>query len=161
MGFFDFLKGSGKDVKAPEPKAMTQQYSAAEKQAIHDRRRAMALANEVESLGLEIQDLAVKVDDDVVTVSGTAADQSTKEKVVLAVGNTVGIAKVDDRIEVSAPEPEAQFHTVASGESLSLIAKKYYSDAMKYPVIFEANKPMLTDPDKIYPGQVLRIPPID
>jgi nucleoid-associated protein YgaU len=81
--------------------------------------------------------------------------------VILAVGNTVGIARVDDRIEVSAPEPEAQFHTVVSGESLSLIAKKYYGDAMKYPVIFEANKPMLTDPDKIYPGQVLRIPPIE
>jgi nucleoid-associated protein YgaU len=62
---------------------------------------------------------------------------------------------------VSAPEPAAQFHTVASGESLSLIAKKYYGDAMKYPVIFEANKPMLSDPDKIYPGQVLRIPAID
>lgn len=161
MGFFDFIKGSGKDVKAPEPKDMTQQYSAAEKQQINDRRRAMALANEVESLGLEIQELAVKVDDDVATVGGTVADQATKEKVILAVGNTVGIAKVDDRIEVSAPEPEAQFHTVASGESLSLIAKKYYGDAMKYPVIFEANKPMLTDPDKIYPGQVLRIPPVE
>ena len=151
MGFFDFMKGSGKDVKAPEPKDMTQQYSAAEKQQINDRRRAMALANEVESLGLEIQELAVKVEGDVATVSGTAADQA----------NTVGIARVDDRIEVSAPEPAAQFHTVVSGESLSLIAKKYYGDAMKYPVIFEANKPMLTDPDKIYPGQVLRIPPVE
>jgi len=161
MGFFDFLKGSGKEVKAPEPKEMTQQYSAAEKKEINDRRRAMALAKEVESFGLEIQDLGVKVDGDVATVSGTVGDQATKEKVVLAVGNTVGIARVDDRIEVSNPEPEAQFHTVVSGESLSLIAKKYYGNAMKYPVIFEANKPMLTDPDKIYPGQVLRIPPTE
>lgn len=161
MGFFDFLKGSGKEVKDPEPQDLTKDYSAAERQQINDRRRAMALVKEVEDLGLAIQDLAVKVDGEVATVSGTVEDQATNEKVVLAVGNTVGIARVDDRIEVSTPEPEAQFHTVESGESLSLIAKQYYGDAMKYPVIFEANRPMLTDPDKIYPGQVLRIPPIE
>jgi len=155
------LKGSGKKVEAPEPQDKTQQYSVEERQEINDRRRAMALANEVETFGFEIQDLAVKVDGDVATVSGTTSDQATRERVILVVGNTVGIARVDDRIEVSTPEPEAQFHTVVSGESLSLIAKKYYGNAMKYPVIFEANKPMLTDPDKIYPGQVLRIPPIE
>jgi nucleoid-associated protein YgaU len=121
----------------------------------------MGIAKHVESLGLEIQDFSVKVNGDTAAVNGTVEDQATKEKVVLAVGNTMGIARVDDQIEVVKPEPEAQFHTVASGESLSLIAKKYYGDAMKYPVIFEANKPMLSDPDKIYPGQVLRIPPIE
>jgi len=52
-------------------------------------------------------------------------------------------------------------YTVKSGDSLSKIAKAHYGDAMKYPVIFEANKPQLTDPDKIYPGQVLRIPPLE
>ena len=59
----------------------------------------------------------------------------------------------------SAAEPEAQFHTVVRGDTLSAIAKKFYGDANKYPVIFEANKPMLSHPDKIYPGQMLRIPP--
>ncbi|MBP7184191.1 MAG: LysM peptidoglycan-binding domain-containing protein, partial [Saprospiraceae bacterium] len=49
---------------------------------------------------------------------------------------------------------------VQKGDSLSKIAKAFYGDAMKYPVIFEANKPMLTDPDLIYPGQTLRIPKI-
>ena len=47
-----------------------------------------------------------------------------------------------------------------SGDNLSKIAKKFYGDANKYPVIFEANKPMLKDPNKIYPGQNLRIPPL-
>ncbi len=56
-------------------------------------------------------------------------------------------------------EPEAKYYTVVKGDTLSKIAKASYGDAMKYPVIFEANKPMLKDPDKIYPGQVLRIPP--
>ncbi len=57
--------------------------------------------------------------------------------------------------------PKATFYTVQSGDSLSKIAKAHYGDAMKYPAIFEANKPMLEHPDKIYPGQVLRIPPLE
>ena len=83
-----------------------------------------------------------------------------REKIVLILGNTAGIGGVDDQLTVEAPEPEATYYTVVSGDSLSKIAKAHYGDAMKYPVIFEANKPMLTDPDKIYPGQVLRIPPL-
>ena len=58
-------------------------------------------------------------------------------------------------------EPEAQFYTVVSGDTLGKIAKKFYGNAMKYPVIFESNKPMHEHPDKIYPGQVLRIPALD
>jgi nucleoid-associated protein YgaU len=72
-----------------------------------------------------------------------------------------GVGQVDDRMTVEHTEPPAQFYTVKPGDSLSKIAKEYYGDAMKYPVIFEANKPMLKDPDLIYPGQVLRIPPLD
>ncbi len=86
--------------------------------------------------------------------------QGDKEKIVLAVGNTAGIGRVDDQFEIENPEPEATFYTVQSGDSLSKIAKQQYGNAMKYPAIFEANEPMLTDPDKIYPGQVLRIPPL-
>jgi nucleoid-associated protein YgaU len=60
---------------------------------------------------------------------------------------------------VDAPEPEARFYTVAKGDTLSKIAKAEYGDANAYPAIFEANRPMLSHPDRIYPGQVLRIPP--
>ena len=70
-----------------------------------------------------------------------------------------GVGAVNDMLTVRAPEPESQWHTVVSGDNLSKIAKKFYGDPNKYPVIFEANKPMLKHPDKIYPGQVLRIPP--
>jgi len=52
-------------------------------------------------------------------------------------------------------------YTVQSGDSLSKIAKQHYGNAMKYTVIFEANTPMLMDPNKIYPGQVLSIPPVE
>ena len=85
-------------------------------------------------------------------------DQATRERVILALGNVHGVARVDDRLEVVVPAPEAVLYTVQSGDSLSKIALAHYGDAMKYPVIFEANQPLLTDPDKIYPGQVLRIP---
>ena len=71
-----------------------------------------------------------------------------------------GVARVDDKMSVEVAQPQAKFHTVVSGDNLSKIAKQFYGDANKYPVIFEANKPMLKDPDKIYPGQVLRIPPL-
>ena len=105
--------------------------------------------------------MKVTIDDDQATVSGKAIDQSTKEKVVLIIGNSNGIATVDDQMTVEHVEPEAQFYTVTKGDTLGKIAKKYYGNAMKYPVIFEANKPMLKDANLIYPGQVLRIPNLD
>ena len=95
-----------------------------------------------------------------VTVAGNVPDQETKEKVLLCCGNVAGVAAVNDMLTVQSPEPESRWHTVVSADNLSKIAKAYYGDANKYPVIFEANKPMLSNPDKIYPGQLLRIPPL-
>ena len=69
-----------------------------------------------------------------------------------------GVTSVENLMDVTHPEPEAQYHDVVGGDTLSAIAKKFYGDASTYPKIFEANKPMLSDPDKIYPGQKLRIP---
>ena len=167
MGLFDFVKsagakifGGGDDETKPEA-APNDPVAVAKAKELAERRRAARLVEAVQGLGLGVEDLSIKVDDGVATVSGTCASQEDREKVVLAVGNTLGIAQVDDRLEVSAPEPEATFYTVVSGDSLSKIAKAHYGNARKYPVIFEANKPMLTDPDKIYPGQVLRIPALD
>jgi nucleoid-associated protein YgaU len=116
-------------------------------------------------MGLQVKQLKIDVHGETATVSGEAASQAEREKVLLTVGNTQGIAKVDDKLTVAAVKPAdapasaARFYTVVKGDSLSKIAKAFYGDAMKYPRIFEANKPMLSNPDKIYPGQVLRIPP--
>ena len=93
-----------------------------------------------------------------VVVQGQAPTQEAKEKVTLCCGNVASVKDVDNLMAVSAPAPEAQYHDVVRGDTLSAIAKKFYGDANKYPVIFEANKPMLSHPDKIYPGQKLRIP---
>ncbi|WP_428740972.1 peptidoglycan-binding protein LysM [Tenacibaculum sp.] len=154
MGIFSFIKNAGAKVFGI---GKTTEEEAAEK--------ATKLVDAVHRLELAIENLTIKVNDDKATVTGEAADLATKEKVVLVVGNTEGIATVEDNMTVAEVEEieeveMAQFHTVISGDSLSKIAKEFYGDAMKYPVIFEANKPMLTHPDKIYPGQVLRIPPL-
>jgi nucleoid-associated protein YgaU len=103
----------------------------------------------------------VRFESGVCYVGGTVASQEDREKVILACGNVVGVARVEDSIEVENPKPGATLYTVQSGDTLSKIAKAHYGDASKYPVIFEANRPLLEDPDKIYPGQVLRIPKLD
>ena len=160
MGIIDFVKDAGEKlglVKDKEKEA----HLAAQQEAAEEQMKSHALWTRVRSTGLEVEDLKVEFDDGVATVMGTCPTQAEKEKVVLTIGNTEGVAQVDDRIEVVVPEPEASFYTVVKGDSLSKIALAQYGDAMKYPVIFEANKPMLTNPDLIYPGQVLRIPPQD
>jgi len=154
MGLFSFIKNAG-------AKVFGIGKTTAEESADEAREKAKKLTNAVETLGFEVLDLNIEVKDDTATVWGQANSQETKEKVVLVLGNTEGIGSVDDRMTVEVEEPVAQFHTVVKGDYLSKIAKKYYGNAMKYPVIFEANKPMLTHPDKIYPGQVLRIPTLE
>jgi nucleoid-associated protein YgaU len=118
-----------------------------------------AIADDIRAQNLEVSELKVSFEatTSTVQVSGTAKDQATREKVILCCGNIAGVEKVVDNLAVKEASPPAQFHTVAKGDTLSAIAKKYYGDPNKYPEIFEANKPMLQHPDKIYPGQSLRI----
>lgn len=97
-------------------------------------------------------------DTDTVTINGTAPTQADREKAILAAGNVQHVAQVEDNISVVTPEPESRMYTVKSSDTLSKISKEVYGDANQYNKIFEANQPLLSSPDKIYPGQVLRIP---
>lgn len=163
MGLFDFVKNAGasifgrddKDDKGGAPQPQTHTVSPAELDAMKRRKALEKLLGE---LSLEVEELKIEVTGDLAVVHGLVDNQAEREKVVLAVGNVIGIARVDDRLESKKTAPESQMYTVVSGDSLSKIAKKFYGDAGKYHAIFEANQPMLKDPDKIYPGQVLRIP---
>ncbi len=161
MGLFSFIKDAGANLFGIGKTTAEEAADAAEANAAMAAEKANHLVNAVGSLGFEVTDLDIEVDGDTALVYGEAANQETREKVVLVVGNTEGIAAVDDRMTTAIEEPQAQFHAVVSGDTLGKIAKKYYGNAMKYPVIFEANKPMLSHPDKIYVGQVLRIPALD
>ena len=120
--------------------------------------KASELLNFVKKLGLTYKNIKLSTSGQTVTLEGEVDQQADAEKIALAVGNVGGVEKVNNNMRVTVSEPESQFYTVVSGDSLSKIAGKYYGDVQKYNTIFEANKPMLSDPDKIYPGQVLRIP---
>ena len=156
MGLFDFVKGIGKKNTAPaEPQAAPATPSEPSAQEIANK-----LLGHVKSLGLPVTGLSVSYNgtSDLATVKGQVQSQADREKIILAVGNIDHVAQVDDQLTVASPEPESKFYTVKSGDSLSKISKEFYGDANQYNKIFEANKPMLSQPDKIYPGQSLRIP---
>jgi len=117
------------------------------------------IEKEVKDQGIDRDGMEIDVDDKgKVTVSGEATSQEAKEKLILAVGNIFGVGEVDDKSKSADKASESQFHTVVSGDTLWKISKAYYGKGSRYPEIFEANRPMLTHPDKIYVGQVLRIP---
>jgi len=159
MGLLSFIKNAGAKLGIGKSVAEEAAEAAAATAAANEA-AASKMIETVNALGIEVENMNVVIDGELATVTGVTKDQSSKEKAVLVVGNTEGIGQVDDQILVDNPEPEATYYTVEKGDYLSKIAKEVYGDAMKYPVIFEANKPMLSDPDKIYPGQVLRIPPL-
>ena len=161
MGLFSFIKNAGAKVFGIGKTDAEEVAEAAANALKLEEAAARKLEETITDLQLQVEGLNVFIDNDAATVSGMAYNQATREKVVLVIGNSNGIATVDDQMTVEHEAPAAQFHTVVSGDTLGKIAKTYYGNAMKYPVIFEANKPMLTDPDKIYPGQVLRIPTLD
>ena len=167
MALMDFVKEAGEklfgrgqaqaamtEVKAdPDNAAKVQAANAAAGDAILDYIKAQNLSG---------TGLTVTFDGATSTVSvfGVASDQATKEKIALCCGNVAGVAKVNNMMSVDQSAPEATYYTVVSGETLSKISKTNYGDPNKYMKIFDANKPMLSDPNKIYPGQVLRIPPL-
>lgn len=168
MGIMSFIKEAGEKLFGSKETAA----AAEQAQAAPDNSAALAAsaaANEKAGQAIEAYIAAQKLSADgldvkfdgttsTVTVSGQAADQATKEKILLCCGNVQGVASVADLMTVAQPADESQYHTVVKGDTLSAIAKKFYGNANLYPKIFEANKPMLNHPDKIYPGQLLRIP---
>ncbi len=159
MGLFSFLKNAGSSIlKDKESNHKTAAPDVAAKNAEIHEMRLNTLLGVVKTANVDIVDLSIDLNGDTVTVYGQTENQSEKEKAILALGNVNGIAEVDDRISVVNVEPEAQFYEVKGGDSLSKIAKSFYGDPMKYKEIFEANQPLLSDPNKIYPGQMLRIP---
>jgi len=154
MGLISFIRGAGKKLFGKKETPVVATPTAAAPPSKTD-----LLMAEVQQLGIPVTGLNVETSE-MITVSGQTATNADREKIILALGNIDCVGCVDDNITVTNPEPEATFHTVKKGDSLSKIAKEVYGDPMKYVQLFEANKPMLEHPDKIYPGQTLRVPPL-
>lgn len=175
MGLFDFVQDVGEKI-----------FKGTVFGKGKDDEKEKEIAEYVAKYKLNVQDLKINVDGEKANVSGIVTSQDDRERLILLVGNVEGIGKVEENIVVkdgrldaglnqmnagalgTAPQSgtvpsksqqfQPRFHTVVSGDTLSKISKQYYGDASKYMTIFEANKPMLSDPDKIYPGQQIRVP---
>jgi nucleoid-associated protein YgaU len=145
MGLFKFIKSAGEKL-----------FGASEAQAAP----ADALKAEAAKHGLDTSNVNVTVDGDKVKVTGKAMSTEEAEKIILAMGNTIGVDQVESELVVNKEVPQSTFVTVVKGDTLWKIAEKAYGKGKggEYNKIFEANKPLLSHPDKIYPGQVLRIP---
>ncbi|SCK31838.1 LysM domain-containing protein [Variovorax sp. HW608] len=153
MGLLSFIKEAGEKLFGASAAEAATATPDAEQAA------AAAIKTYIETQNLGLTDLGVTYSaaNGLVTLSGSAPSQEASEKASLAAGNVANVTQVDNNL-VAPPAEPAQYHDVVRGDTLSAISKKYYGDANKYNAIFEANKPMLSNPDKIYPGQKLRIP---
>ncbi len=99
------------------------------------------MAKEVESHGFKIPGLDILLNGDKVTVSGTAASNEEAERIILALGNTVGVAGVESNLTVVKENPPAEMYTVKKGDTLWKIAEHYYGKGAEYPKIVAANNP--------------------
>ena len=190
MGIFDFVKNAGAKIFGRDDKDRKPDRDGdADNDGKLDAGRG--LSHHLRDHGIDPSSFKFRFDGDTVIIEGVVPTQEAREKAVLIIGNVEGVARVDDRLRVGsalatsaggasgvalggASQSVAKHsaggdggawtsktYTVQKGDTLSEIAQKLYGKANKYTVIFEANKPMLKDPDKIYPGQVLRIPPLE
>jgi nucleoid-associated protein YgaU len=151
MGLFSFIKNAGEKIfggnETPEEKA----------QKVKDH---------VSKYGFDLSGVTFTANGDSIVVGGSAKNLDEKQKILATAGNVDGVDNVEDNLTLieplkfELPDFSKTMYTVKSGDNLSKISREVYGDPNKYPVIFEANKPMLSDPDKIYPGQVLYIPPM-
>jgi nucleoid-associated protein YgaU len=165
MGLLSFIKDAGEKLFGKGQAHAAQEAAKAdpspEKIAEASQAAGGAIVDYIHAMKLDAEGLRVEFDaaSGRTQVWGLAPDQETREKIVLCCGNVAGVGQVDDNMSTAEPADESTYHTVERGDTLSKIAKAAYGDANAYQQIFEANKPMLTHPDKIYPGQMLRIPP--
>lgn len=141
MGLFDFAKDIGKHVFGKDAEASDK------------------IKQEIEHDNPGISDLDVKYDDGVASLSGSAASAEAMEKAVLMAGNVKGVAEVKtDQLKAPPQTAAVDFYVIEKGDTLSAIAKRFYGDANAYPKLVEANKEVIKDADKIFPGQKIRIP---
>ncbi|RTZ61684.1 MAG: peptidoglycan-binding protein LysM [Gammaproteobacteria bacterium] len=143
MGLFDFASNLGRKLfgKDDDPAAKIQQH--------------------IEEDNPGIEDLKVAFEDGVVKLEGKTDDPAALEKAVLMAGNVEGVEKVVAEVEAPPIEETTEYYVIEKGDTLWAIASKYYGSGAKYTMIVDANKEVIKDADKIYPGQKIRIPKLE
>ncbi len=138
---------------------------------------AEKIKEHIEQFNPGIENLEVKFENGIVELCGQCESSEAREKAILMAGNTKGVIdvyatdlsvkasglkspeiKTASTAEGAAVEAKVEYYVIESGDTLSKIAKRYYGNAMEYPKIFEANREIIHDPDKIFVGQKIRIP---
>lgn len=144
MGLFDFAKNFGNKIFGSD-----------------DEDASLKLQTHIEDDNPGVDGLSVTVEDGIATISGEAESASAYEKAVLMAGNALGVESVEAS-GLNAPEQtqtyEVNYYEIQEGDSLWKIADKFYGNGSKYEKIFEDNREVIKDPDKIFPGQKIRIP---
>ena len=169
MGVFEFVRNAGaklfgnKKAQAESDGAepvnhAREAYLRAQDAEREEKEHAVALNAMLAKYGYDASRLNISVQDGVVELTGAIDTQTELEAIVLLLGNTDGVSRVNEEVKVLTPTPPARFYTVVHGDNLSKIAQRFYGSPGRHREIFEANQPMLSDPNQIYPGQVLRIP---
>jgi nucleoid-associated protein YgaU len=161
MGLFSFIKEAGKKIFGSHEEELAKNPGV--QPDVIAQNQKDAVRRYIDSVGLDIKNFDFTLDGaGKLTLTGECATKADYEKVALTAGNIAGVAEVDNNMTIAALETleqkDSTYYTVEKGDSLWKIAEHNYNDGSKYPIIFEANKPMIKDADEIYPGQVLRIP---
>ena len=149
-----------------------------------DEEAAEKIRDHIQEAGIGIRNFEVEFDQGIAVLKGEVDSKAAKEKAILLAGNIAGVADVMNQLTVAAPvapaasaeqgkaagsakpvdapageaAEETEFYVIQAGDTLGKIAKRVYGDAMQYPKIFEANREVIDDPDKIFVGQKIRIP---
>lgn len=146
MGLFDFAKDVGRQLFNTDDEA------------------ADNIKEHLEIQTSGMSNVTVEFDDGVATICGDCSNAAVRDKAILIAGNIKGVTKVvADGLTAPEPKPEepeekAEIYEIVSGDTLGGIAKKFYGKGSAYMRIFEANREIISDPNKIYPGQKIRIP---
>ncbi|MDY4281585.1 MAG: peptidoglycan-binding protein LysM [[Pasteurella] mairii] len=144
MGLFDFVGDIGK-------KLFSKKEDASE-----------AVTQHIAEDNPGVENVSVKVEDGVAKLEGKAVSAEALEKAVLMAGNVIGINSVNvDNVAIASGEQLAgddEFYVIQKGDTLWKIAEKAYGNGAKYTAIVAANKEVIKDADKIFPGQKIRLP---
>lgn len=112
-------------------------------------------------LGERVSEVDISQNGNQISFNGQVDDQETLEKLALIAGNVFGIIEVNvDNVLVKQPELPSEYYMIKAGDTLSGIAAEYYGSTIKFSLLYEANLEIILDPELMFPGQVIRIPPM-
>ncbi|MBE2897612.1 peptidoglycan-binding protein LysM [Pasteurellaceae bacterium TAE3-ERU1] len=145
MGLFDFVSDIGKKLFSKEEDA------------------SKAVTEHISEDNPGVENVNVTVENGVAKIEGQAKDATALEKAILMAGNIAGITKVEaDGVTVESGEKvedaDDAFYIIQKGDTLWKIAERTYGNGAKYTAIVDANKEVIKDADKIFPGQKIRLP---